>query len=149
MAGFRYRVHDLPVKGAGAFLPVTPPTAMASSYGLVKVSGSPGTLPIPAPSPQHSAYIPPISAQRETQSSNVSPDIILYDKYIPYANNMGPARDAGVGMAMRRHCPLPVPARTWTYAPRTAMIQRKVGGRTAMSWPRAFQRFPTMSGNNG
>lgn len=150
MAGFAYRVLDLPIKGAGAFLPLTIPTPQASSYGLVKVAGSPGTLPIPAPSPQHSAYIPPISAQAETQSSMVAPDIILYDKYIPYANNMGPAKDVGIGMALRRHTPLPIPARTWTLAPRTAMIQRKVGGRAAMSWPRAFQRFPVIgSGGRG
>jgi hypothetical protein len=147
VAGFAYRVHDLPVKGAGAFLPLTFPTPQASSYGLVRVSGSPGTLPQPAPAPE---AVPPISMQRETQSSKVSPNYLLWDKYIPYADNMGPAKDACIGMALRRHTPLPVPARTWTLAPAPAMITRKTGGRTAMSWPRAFQRFPVIgSGGNG
>jgi len=145
----RYRVLDLPMQGAGAFTPLATTNPPASSYGLVKISGSPGTLSMPCPAPQK-IWCPPISAQAETQSSMVSPDVILWDKYIPYANNMGPAKDAGIGMALRRHCPLPIPARTWTLAPRTAMIMRKAGGRMAMAWPRAFQRFPTMtSGGNG
>lgn len=145
MAILAYRVQDLPVRGAGAFLPTTIPTMMASSYGLVKIEGSPGTLPMPDPSPSKQWGCPPLSAQRETQSSNVAPDFILWDKYIPFANNMGPAKGAAcIGMALRRHCPLPVPARTWTLAPRTAMIQRKVAGRAAMAWPRAFQRFPVI-----
>lgn len=135
----RYRVLDLPPKGAGAFTPTASTNPIASSWGLVVESGSPGTLPIPRPK---AAAIPPISAIRETQSTYVSPDVGLPDIYIPYANNMGPSQH--FGMAARRQTPIPIPALSWINTALNAMSGNKIGGRAAAAWPRAFQRWPTI-----
>lgn len=138
----RYRVLDLPVKGVGAFMPTPSTNPEASSRGLVKVTGSPGTTPQPAKGPTR-VWAPPISADASTQGSNVAPDVWLYDVYIPYADNMGPAADAGFGMAERRHSPLPVPATNIVRVAGKAFSQpSKIAGRGTMAWPRAFQRFP-------
>lgn len=140
MAGFRYRVLDLPVVGAGAYLPTAAINPVASSYGLVHVYGAPGTLPVPVSKPE-SVWAPPTSADKMTQPSWCAPDVILPSIYIASAENMGPSQH--FGMAMRRHTPLPVPAVTWISLAKRAMVMRKVGGRRSIPWPRAFQRFPT------
>jgi hypothetical protein len=137
----RYRVLDLPARGLGAFTPTMPTNPIASSWGLVKVTGAPGTEPQPATGPTR-VWAPPISADKATQGSNVAPDMWLYDKYVAYANNMGPAADAGVGMAERRLTPLPVPAVNYVRVPGQALRTPKIAGRASMAWPRAFQRFP-------
>jgi hypothetical protein len=142
----RYRVYDLPINGHGAFTPTLNLKAESSSWGLVKRTGAPGTMPIPAPSPTR-LWAPPISAQAETQSSNCSPDVRLPDIYIAYADNMGPS--VHVNMAARRQTPIPIPAVSWINTALTAMQGVKVGGRIAQAWPRAFQRFPTITGRNG
>lgn len=138
----KYRVLDLPFVGAGAFTPHFVTNPMASSYGLVKISAAMGLSPIPV-SPTTKECLPPISADRRTQGSYCAPDVILPDQYIAYADNMGPAADGKIGMAMRRHNPLPVPAMSWTPVPRSQTHKSKVGGRSAMAWPRAYQRYPT------
>lgn len=138
----RYRVLDLPVKGTGAFLPTTFPNPIASSWGLVKVTASMGLDPIPSPKP---VGIPPISQQRETQTSYCAPDIILRDQYTTYADNMGPGQH--FNMAGRRLTPLPIPAVSWINTALNAMQGNKIGGRVAMAWPRAFQRWPTVGRN--
>jgi len=140
----RYRVLDLPVQGLGAFTPTASPNPIASSWGLVRVAGAPGTLPIPVHNPMK-VWGVPISRDPKTQGSNNSPDVWLPDKYVPYATNMGPSQH--FGMALRRHTPMPVPAVSWISAAKRAMIRPKIGGRAAMNWPRAFQRFPTLGMN--
>ena len=145
MTSIAYRVYDLPVKGVGAFCPVPAITPIYSSYGEVALSGSPGTMPIPAPSPQ-SIWCVPISVDPKTQSSNCSPDVKLPDIYIPYADNMGPSMH--FGMAARRQTPIPVPAVSWINSALTAMGSSKIGGRVAAAWPRAFQRWPSIRNLN-
>lgn len=133
---------DLPAKGTGAFCPLPAQTPMASSHGLVKVVGAPGTMPIPAPSPTR-IWAPPISASLLTQSSNVSLDIRTPDIYVTFADNMhGP-------LPTRVRNNIPVPATTAIYTARNAQIGRKMGTRVAMPWPRAFQRWPTSGGTSG
>ncbi len=144
----RYRVLDLPTVGMGAFTPTTSTNPTASSFGLVKVTGTLGLQPVSTPKPER-VWAPPISFDPATQPSNVSPDMILPSTYVAYANNMGPAADAGVGMATRRLCPLPVPAVGWIASPGQAMSTPKIAGRTTMAWPRAFQRFPVRGMRNG
>ena len=141
----KYRVLDLPVLGHGAFTPTYSVKFEASSWGLVKRTGSPGTLPIPAPGPPR-LWCPPISAQAETQGSNVAPDIRLPDIYIAYADNMGP--QAHFGMAARRQTPIPLPALSWINTALTAMQGPSIGGRIVQAWPRAFQRWPTVASVN-
>lgn len=140
----RYKVLDLPVTGTGAFTPTMPLNPVASSNGVVKVLGYPGTLPVAVNDP-HSQYgNPPISAIGQTQPSNVAPNVILPDKYIPYADNMGPSQH--VGMAARRQTPIPVPAVSWINTAINAMGGARIGGRTVTAWPRAFQRWSTPRG---
>lgn len=141
----RYRVLDLPVKGAGAFLPTPSTNAAASSGGLTHVHGSPGTDPIPAPAPQRD-YLPRLTARGgidSAQGSMVAPDIILPSIYTASAQNMGPAADVGLGMRLRRLNPLPVPAFAYPRIPVAAFSPARIGGRATMPWPRAFQRFPS------
>lgn len=143
--GLRYRVLDLPVKGAGAFCPTTFPNPIASSWGLTSLTGSPGTTPTPVPAPTR-VWAPPISAIAETQPSNVSPDIILPDKYIPYARN-------GICHTLpnRIRNNVPVPATGWIAVVQPGMGFRtgKIGGRKALNWPRAFQRWNTQGVASG
>lgn len=138
----RYRVLDLPVQGNGAFTPLMSTNPIASSWGLVHVSGSPGTTPIQAPKPQNS-WLPVPDKAAKTQPSNCAPDIIFPDLYVASARNMGPVAD-GFGMATRRFTPIPVPAVRYTRIPRNAMSGPHTGGRRAPIWPRAFQRFPSL-----
>lgn len=137
----RYRCQDLPTVGHGAFTPIATTNAPASSYGLVKITALLGLKPIPSPKP---TAVPPISAIDQTQSSYVAPDYILRDQYVAYADNMGPAADAGIGMARRRLTPIPVPALSWINTALNAMAGSKIGGRGVTAWPRAFQRWPTI-----
>jgi hypothetical protein len=139
----RYRVSDLPRNGMAAFTPIPPPTSVASSYGLVKVTGAMGLLPVPVVSAAET--LPPISKVRQTQGSFVAPNVILPDQYVAHADNMGPCADAGIGMAIRRNNPVPVPAKGWIPVPPNALRGRRFAGRQAMSWPRAFQRWGTQS----
>lgn len=140
----RYRVYDLPAVGVGAFTPTPTTNPTASSWGLVGVMGSPGTMPIPAPAPQRS-WLPSLTrrgAPDTAQDSSVVPDVILPDLYEASTRHMGPAADAGIGMHARRLNPLPVPS--WTY-PRTAKVAQgrpRIGGRSVTAMPRAFQRYP-------
>jgi hypothetical protein len=149
----RYRVSDLPPVGVGAFTPIPSTTPAASSYGLVEVYGAPGTEPVYSPSPQHSRGLPSLTRQPPpdtAQDSDCAPDYILPSIYIASAANMGPTADAGFGMARRRYCELPVPAVDPTRLPQVAQKVPPVGGRAAMAWPRAFQRFPNRtSGTQG
>ena len=143
-----YRVLDLPPKGAGAFCPSPARNPVASSYGLVHVFGSPGTLPTPAPAP---AAIPSLTVQggvNSAQGSNVSPDVILPAIYTASARNMGPAADAGLGMARRRLNELPVRAVDPGRQPVPVWMQFPAGARQ-LPWPRAFARWPSRTPTPG
>jgi hypothetical protein len=135
----RYRVLELPTVGTGAFTPTMPRNPIASSWGLVRVGANLGLTPIISPKPP----VPPISAIRETQPSYVAPDVILRDRYVAYADNMGP--NNYLNMAGRRLTPIPIPAVSWINTAMRAMQGNRIGGRIAMAWPRAFQRWPTSS----
>lgn len=135
----RYTVESLPFMGTGAFVPTPTLPPASSSFGLVKRTGAPGTEPQFAEGPTKT-YLPPISADPQTQGSNVAPDFWLYDKYIAFADNMGPSN--WFGMTFRRFTPLPIPAIHFTAVPRKALRSRKMAGRSQVEQPRAFQRFP-------
>lgn len=142
--GWRYRVLDLPPGGTGAFMPIPATIPSASSWGLVVTSGSPGTDPIPAPAPQRD-WLPTLTKSGgvdSAQGSNVAPDVRLPDIYVAWPDNMGPEADVGLGMAMRRLNPIPIPARHYARQPVPAQARPRIGGRSTMPWPRAFQRYP-------
>lgn len=144
----RYRVLDLPPRGAGAFMPTPSTNAPASSAGLQHVHGSPGTDPVPAPSPQ-SQYLPTLTANGgvdAAQGSMVAPDLIAPSVYVAEVDNMGPEHGgAALGMRVRRLNPLPMPAFSYPRTPVAAFATPRYGGRATMAWPRAFQRFPITS----
>jgi len=138
----RYRVQDLPVVGLGAFAPLPTTNPVASSFGTVKRTSTLGLVPVH----DGTVAIPTISFDPKTQSSNCAPDVTLPSIYVAYADNMGPAADAGIGMAMRRLAPLPIPATRIIYSARSAMLGKKVAGRRQVGQPRGFQRFPWRRG---
>lgn len=138
--GVRYKVLDLPPQGARAFTPIMAINPVASSYGLVQIYGSPGTQSVPVASPAEEG-VPYISQDPKTQSSNVSPNVILPGVYYTNAKNMGPVADAGIGMRFRRLTPLPIPAIDALRSAQNTMRRIRVGGRNPTVWPRAFQRW--------
>lgn len=144
----RYRVFDLPTKGTKAFTPTMATNPVASSFGLVKVRALMGGVPIPVRAPTR-VWAPPISHDPATQGSNCAPDFILPDCYVAFNDNMGPTADAGINMNARRHNPIPVPAVAWNPVATRSMNAPVIGGRNAMAWPRAFQRWGTRSGVTG
>lgn len=139
----RYRTLDLPPVGASAFCPVPTKNPVASSYGLVIVDGSPGTTAIAAPDTQS---MPDSLTVRQgpnfaAMSHVNSPDVIFPSIYTASARHMGPAEDTGIGMTLRRLCPLPIPAVDPGRVPVPTMMQFPVG-ENQLPWPRAFQRWP-------
>jgi len=143
----RYRVDDLPTVAVGAFTPIPAGTQTAANYGLVDVLGSPGTTPIPGPSPDGS--LPTVSARSGVNSarpSDVSPDTWFPTLYQASPNNQGPSADLGLGMWRRRFCELPIPAGNPTHLPTAVVLQVNKGSRVTQPWPRPFQRFPTQNG---
>lgn len=145
----RYRVSDLPTVGTGAFTPLASTNPLASSHGLVRIEAAWGTSAVAAPKP---AALPAVTARgiadgnASARAEDVTPDFILPAIAIPYADNMGPEMDTGIGMARRRLCEIPVPAVDPTRVPTVAQGARKTGGRAALPWPRAFQRWPSLTG---
>lgn len=146
----RYRVSDLPAKGVGAFMPLPTLGPAASSRGLTRVTGSPGTTPTPSPRP---GFLPSLTAQGGVNSAQPglagSPDVFLPSVYVVYADNQGPSADAGLGMAARRTNPLPVPSMDANRQPNLTGVAKpaRMGGRQQVPWPRAFQRFPNWQGS--
>jgi hypothetical protein len=145
----RYRVNDLPARGLGAFTPFMATTPAASSQGLLRVIGAPGTDPVEAPDP---AALPSLTAQNgvnSAQGSNVTPDVIFPAIYVAAADNCGPEADLGIGMWRRRFAEMPMPAIAAGRVPTNAFQPPKVAGRRALAWPRAFQRFPNRTSSSG
>jgi hypothetical protein len=138
----RYRTLDLPPVGASAFTPVPAKNPVASSYGLVIVSGAPGTMQVA--SPDSAAMPDSLTVQQgpnvSAMSHTVTPDYIFPSVYIASARHMGPAEDTGIGMTLRRLCPLPMPAVDPGRHPVPVMMQFPVGA-NPLPWPRAFQRW--------
>jgi hypothetical protein len=142
-----YRTLDVPPYGAGAFMPAPARNPVASSWGLVHVEGAPGTNPVPSPAP---CAVPSLTVQGgrdSAQGSNVAPDVILPAIYTASARNMGPAADAGFGMARRRLNELPVRAIDPGRQPVPVWQQFPAGARP-LPWPRAFIHWPSRTGTN-
>ena len=143
--GVSYRVLGLPAKGTGAFTPLPARNPVASSYGLVQISGSPGTMAVPVNPPRYIGNLTSQPAPDTAQGMDVSPDVILPAIYIPWADNMGPAADTGLGMTRRRFNELPIRAGDPGRLPVPVAMQFPAGGRQ-LPWPRAFIRWPSRTG---
>lgn len=138
----RYRVLDLPPKGVGAFTPLPSTNPTASSWGLVHTYGAPGTQPVPSPTPAFLPSLTAVGGVDSAQGHDVSPDFIAPSIYVSSTANMGPEKDTGIGMWIRRLNPLPIPALNLLRRPIVAQNTPRIGGRDTMVWPRAFQRYP-------
>lgn len=143
-----YRTLDVPPYGAGAFMPSPARNPVASSYGLVRIDGAPGTEPVPSPRPASVPSLTRSGGRDAAQGSAVAPDVILPAIYIPSADNMGPAADTGLGMARRRLCELPVRAIDPGRLPVPVWQQFPAGARP-LPWPRAFIRWPSRTPHPG
>lgn len=143
MATVRYTMNDPgagPPGRAGALMPVPAIDPKASTGGLVRVYGAPGTMPVAAPKP---CAIPPISATRATQPSYVAPDVMFPSKYVTTPENMHPP------VGLLRTNEMPVPARTPYALPGIAQRMRRVGGQSQIMQPLAVQNWPQWRGQQG
>jgi hypothetical protein len=132
-------------------MPVPAGDALALGYGGVQIFGSPGTTPTPAPAPQRD-WLPTLTktgGKDSAQSSMVAPDVMLFSEYHTTAVNQGPSADQGIGMTRRRANELPMPAVDPTRIPVVGMYVPRLGGRSQINWPRAFQRFPSINSGGG
>lgn len=138
MPKLQIRMMNAPVRGAGAFMPVPygATTPAASSGGVIRTEGHPGTMRVPSPRP--AALDDGELGGPKNQPSSCSPDYILPDKYISHISR---ATTGVVRVGSSNVAPVPAPyiARS---APQTQMKPR-IGGRTVTSWPRQFVRWPT------
>ena len=142
--GIRYSVDDVPPVGAGAFVPIPAAGRLASSWGVIEVTGFPGTLATPAPATHVTASGTNQPPPNTARGSDVSPDVRFSSIYIAHVENLGPGGEAiGLGMTRRRLAELPMPAANPLRLPDMSGTYQagKLGGRRAMIWPRAFQRF--------
>lgn len=134
--GTRYTMQDPgsgPPGRAGALMPVPAVDPKASTGGLVRLVGMPGTQGIAAPKP---AAIVPISQTRATQPSYVAPDVIFPSIYYPLADNMHPP------VGLLRTNPLPVPAVRIQQLAGIAQRMRRVGGQSQVGQPQVAQTWP-------
>lgn len=140
----RYRTDQVPVYGAGAFMPSMTTNPTASSHGLVRIDGFPGTTPVQSPHPASTRGGAPNGAVATgTQGSANAPDLIFPAIYIPRAKNMGPAQDE---LRVRSDNVLPVPAIDPGRTPAAVFRPARVGGRRQIPWPATATTWPSVGG---
>lgn len=121
---------------ASALTPALPSSPVSTTWGWSRVSGAPGTHPVPSPKPGvHS-----VSPSRLNQPSWCSPDVIypaLYRSDPDVAWRHVPVRPMNM---------LPVPAaNNWNMAG-TAMRARRTGGTHQVAQPGVVQSWPDLLG---
>lgn len=136
------KMNQAPGKGLGAFMPVPYgcTTPAASSQGLLRVEGHPGTVAVPSPAP--AALDDGELGGPYNQPSRVAPNYILPSQYIPHISRATTGLTPTPPNAPQGNiAPVPAPyiARS---APQTQMKTR-IGGRTTTAWPRQFVRWLT------
>ena len=139
MARLQVRMMDAPVHGIGAFMP--PPygatTPAASSQGVLRVEGYPGTRAVPSPGP--AALNDGELGGPLNQPSSCAPDYILPSIYIPHIS----ADTTGPNFSRVSTNEAPVPAGFDARTATQTQYRTRVGGRTVTSWPRQFVRWPS------
>lgn len=121
---------------APALTPSMPTTPVATTWGWSRVSGHPGTTPIPAPKPGVHSISPSVL----NQPSWCSPDVIFPALY---RSDPDPAW---------RHTPvrpmemMPVPAVNLYNMPGVAQRSRRTGGRFQVAQPGVVQQWPDLLG---
>lgn len=131
------RMQDAPTKGAGAFMPVPygVTTPAASSQGVLRLEGYPGTVPVPSPAP--AAMDDGELGGPFNQPSRVSPNVIYPDKYIPHISH----RTTFIGQSRVSSNVAPIPAPYVARSGTQTQLRTRIGGRTVTRWPRQFVRW--------
>lgn len=121
---------------APALTPTLPITPTATWWGWARISGFPGTKPVPSPKPG----VHTISPSLLNQPSNCSPDHIRPDLY---------RSDPDIAW---RHTPvrpmeiMPVPAQNLYNMAGVAQRSRRMGGAYQVMQPGVTQRWPDLLG---
>lgn len=135
---WRYKAENLPIRGVGAFAPTQSLNPSASSYGLVHVAGAPGSLAVAVEPP---SALPVVSVNPKTAPSNCAPNVIFPSVYVASVANMGPQ------VPIRPANVMPAPATDFVRVARTDLRPPpRLGGRRVIPWPRAFQRWGSVTG---
>ncbi len=136
----RYWTQGTDARTVGALMPILPPTPRATTNGVVRVYGQPGTQGIASPAP---AGIPMNGFSRATQPSNMAPDYIFPSIYYTTPDGMHPP------VNLFRDNPMPVPARGLYRIPRVLQRPRRTGGSLQVGQPAVVQRWASLGGRNG
>ena len=133
------RTLQVPRWGAGAFSPGLTSGGAPATNGQNKISGQPGTVPVPSPRP--AALDDSVLGGPYNQPSAVAPNVIYPSIYTFHAN---PSVHFPGAILSDNVMPVPAPnpGRTslqWQHRVR-------VGGRTTTSAVRPFTSWPTYSG---
>jgi hypothetical protein len=134
----RYSTEQVPVYGAGAFMPQLTTNPGASSWGRVKITASLGTTAIPSPRPP--AVNDSDLGGPYNQPSSVAPDVFFPTFHIIGTEHMEPP----VAWIKPLHNELPVPAVNPGRVPMPAFHRYRQGGRGAIPWPRTFTTWPSV-----
>lgn len=143
MARLAITMSDPPRRGLGAFMPSPygATTPAASSGGVIRTEGHPGTLAVPAPRP---AATTDDSWGNRLQPSACAPDTIRPDVYVPHVSR------ATTGLVPTRSSNIaPVPAGQVVRSGTQTQKRVRVGGRTVTGWPRQYVRWPTYKETRG
>jgi hypothetical protein len=129
---------QIPMRPVGALMPQPAIQPSASTNGLMRVVGYPGTLRVNTPKP---GALPETAAgTRSNQPSYMSPDNMYPSIYYPRADNChGP-------MGLFRDNQMPVPAVRIYNMPRIAQKKRRTGGQSQIGMPAALQTWPQWKG---
>lgn len=162
MPAYRYRTEGVTGVIADAASPRPATNPLASSWGVVRTVGSPGTTRIPSPRPQSTrgaGVLTPAEGSTKPvdfpQPSTWSPDYILPSLYytaptpqtVPWESTNEiplPAISTSQPLAPYSTIPTKTPATS-------AVVQRprRIGGLLVQAWPRISQIWPTFgSGAN-
>jgi hypothetical protein len=123
----------------GAFVPLRATSPAASSGGLVRTEGYPGTMRVPAGPP---AAIPNVGFDPRTNPSACAPDYICPSIYVTHLENMHPPS------AIHSDNVLPVPVPRVGRVARMAPHQQRIGGQRVTRNPRPIITWPTYGGGS-
>lgn len=134
-----YTVDNAPARGA--FMPVLSAVVSpkASTYGMVKIAGQPGTQGISSPKP---AAIPDGPLPRSAQPSYNAPDEIFPSIYYTRITDMHPGNNT---IRVNSTNEVPIPSRASKAVPGVAQRPARFGGLKQVTWPPAPQSWQNVN----
>lgn len=138
MPRLQIKMNNAPARGFSAFMPSPygATTPAASSGGVIRTEGHPGTLRVETPRP--AALSDGELGGPYNQPSSVAPNYSLPDKYISHISR---ATTGAVNRVSTNAAPVPAPA--VIRGSSQTQLKPRIGGRTVTGWPRQFTRWPT------